>query len=176
MPQQAIDVKNGTYLQFHHTWHHFYIRETNFNSRFQILLLWTKQKLFGNLSQNFSIFLPWTELQSVLPFINCFRIWCWWSVFDFFCASRLLTIGVKRNTRFCPACRSNFLPRKWSKPIDRYCVLTDLTKEALPSSFLIEAFWVSIFTSGTFIWCSSLWLSRIPCSGTCVTTTGARKF
>ena len=49
--------------------------------------------------------------------------------------------------------------------------LTDLTKEALPSSFLIEAFWVSVFISGTFIWCSSLWLSRIPCSATCVTTT-----
>jgi len=69
----------------------------------------------------------------------------------------------------CPACRSNFRPRKWLKPIARY--LTDLTKEALPSSFLIEAFWVSAFTSGTFIWCSSLWLSRIPCSGACVTTT-----
>ena len=51
------------------------------------------------------------------------------------------------------------------------CALTDLTKEALPSSFLIEAFWVSTFTSGTFVWCSSLWLSRIPCSGICVTTT-----
>jgi len=29
-------------------------------------------------------------------------------------------MSMKRNTRFCPACRSNFRPRKWLKPIARY--------------------------------------------------------
>jgi len=83
--------------------------------------------------------------------------------------TRLHTLEVEHPV--CLACRSNFRPRKWLKPIARSLRLNRFDQEALPSSFLIEAFWLSPFTSGTFIWCSSLWLSRIPCSGTCVTTT-----
>ena len=80
-------------------------------------------------------------------------------------------LALKRNTRSAPlAVRTSSRGSDQSQLI-AICALTDLIKEALPSSFLIEAFWVSTFTSGTFIWCSSLWLSRIPCSGTCVTTT-----
>jgi len=80
-------------------------------------------------------------------------------------------LQLKRNTRSAPlAVRTSYRGSDQSQLI-AICALTDLTKEALPSSFLIEAFWVSTFTSGIFIWCSSLWLSRIPCSGTCVTTT-----
>jgi len=87
-----------------------------------------------------------------------------------------LLYPVKRNTRSAPlAVRTSDRGSDQSQLL-AICALIDFTKEALPSSFLIEAFWVSAFTSGTFIWCSSLWLSRIPCSGTCVTTTPDKMF
>ena len=81
--------------------------------------------------------------------------------------SKILVVEAEHPV--CPACRSNFRPRKWLKPIARYLRLNRFDQR---SGFLFisnRGIWT--FTSGTFIWCSSLWLSRIPCSGTCVTTT-----
>ena len=86
-------------------------------------------------------------------------------------AACLRPLPLKRNTRSAPlAVRTSDRGSDQSQLL-AICAFIDLTKKPLPSSFLIEAFWLSTFTSGTFIWCSSLWLSRIPCSGTCVTTT-----
>jgi len=83
-----------------------------------------------------------------------------------------LVLLEAEHSRFGSACCSNFRPKKWLKPIARYLRLNQFDQR---SAFLVisdrGAFWVSTFTSGTFIWCSSLWLTRIPCSGTCVTTT-----
>jgi len=75
----------------------------------------------------------------------------YWETCKYFrsCSMQIYLMSLEAEHPVCPACRSKFRPRKWLMPIARYLRLT----------------------SGTFIWCSSLWLSRIPCSGTCVTTT-----
>ena len=63
-----------------------------------------------------------------------------------------------------------FLLRKSLVTSPFISALTDLTKEALPSSFQIEAFLVSNFRR-YFPLVLSLWTSSISCSGTRVTTT-----
>ena len=67
--------------------------------------------------------------------------------------------------------------RKWLKPIDRSIrALTDLTKEALPWSFLIEVFYVFCLVLRDFPLGLSPWTSSFSCSGTNVTTTRSNNF
>jgi len=82
---------------------------------------------------------------------------------------------VQRNTRSGSACRSNFQPRKWLKPIDRYLHLNRFYQRS--ASLVISDRGTLNFdlhqalSSGAFHWGCSRGLCRFSCSGTCVTTT-----
>ena len=106
----------------------------------------------------------WCQDLSILEIINCCRVKNL-TVEAEHPVSLRLQLSVERVT---------FQLRKCLKPIDRSIrALTDLTKEALPSSFLFWSrhFMFSVWSLGTFHWDCPLGLGRFSCSGTDVTTT-----
>jgi len=79
---------------------------------------------------------------------------------------------LKRNIPdLAPLARSNFQPRKWLKPIDRYLRLNRFDQRSASLVISDRGIFEFRLSPGTFFWCCPFGLSRISCSGACVTTT-----